>query len=68
MSGQLYLLLPLTWAVGYAVCGVILKRALDGGHAAWGWQTFAWSGGKGAEATGLRGGGSLTGGGARFPE
>ncbi len=23
-----------------------VKRALDGGHAAWGWQTFAWSGGQ----------------------
>jgi len=23
-----------------------VKRALDGGHAEWGWQTFAWSGGQ----------------------
>lgn len=23
-----------------------VKRALDGGHATWGWQTFAWSGGQ----------------------
>jgi len=34
MSGPLYLLLPLTWAMGYAVCGVILKRALVGGAGA----------------------------------
>jgi drug/metabolite transporter (DMT)-like permease len=34
MNGQAYLLLPLTWAMGYALCGVILKRALDGGAGA----------------------------------
>ena len=34
MSGQLYLLLPLTWAMGYALCGVILKRALNNGAGA----------------------------------
>ncbi len=34
MSGQLFLLLPLAWAMGYAVCGVILKRALVGGAGA----------------------------------